>query len=111
MSVETKSDIVSDNDGPVPSGPPSDNPSEDAETSSFLPVGERQQQEIEAVQNQLAENEPMSWPSVANEPLNEYQVSNLATMAFPTLFPDGKGDPTNQSILRDSLCKNGLSIF
>ena len=22
-------------------------------------------------------------------------------MAFPTLFPDGKGDPTNQSILRD----------
>ena len=56
---------------------------------------------IEAVRNQLAENEPMSWPSVANEPLNEYQVSNLATIAFPTLFPDGKGDPTNQSILRD----------
>ena len=107
MSVETESDIVSDNDGPVASGPPSDNPSEDAvyndsaEMSSFLPVGERQQQEIEAVRNQLAENEPMSWLSVANEPLNEYQVSNLATMAFPTLFPDGKGDPTNQSILRD----------
>ena len=46
MSVETESDIVSDNDGPVASGPPSDNPSEDAvyndsEMSSFLPVGER----------------------------------------------------------------------
>ena len=105
MSVETESDIVSANDGPVASGPPSDNP-EDAvyngstEMSSFIPVGERQQQKIKAVQNQLAENEPMSWPSVANKPLNEYQVSNLATMAFPT-FPDGKGDPTNQSILRD----------
>ena len=22
-------------------------------------------------------------------------------MAFPTLFPDGKGDPTNQSLLRE----------
>ena len=43
----------------------------------------------------------MQWPSVENEPLNEYQISHLATMAFPTLFPDGKGDPTNSGILRD----------
>ncbi len=87
-------------------GPPTDNPSEDivyndsTEMSSFLPVGE-QQQEIEAVRNQLSENEPMQWPSVENELLNEYQVSHLATMAFPTLFADGKGDPTNQGLLRD----------
>ncbi len=69
--------------------------------SSFLPVGEQQQQEMEAVRNQLSENEPMQWPSVENEPLNEYQLSHLATVAFPTLFPDGKGDPTNQGLLRD----------
>ncbi len=56
---------------------------------------------MEAVRNQLSENEPMQWPSVENEPLNEYQVSHLATMAFPTLFLDGKGDPTNQGLLRD----------
>ena len=43
----------------------------------------------------------MEWTSVENEPLNEYQISHLATMAFPTLFPDGKGDPTNQGLLRD----------
>ncbi len=46
--------------------------------SSFLPVGEQQQQEMEAVRNQLSENEPMLWPSVENELLNEYQVSHLA---------------------------------
>ena len=57
-------------------GPPTGNPSEDivynnsTETSSFLRVGE-QQQEIEAVRNQLSENKPMQWPSVENEPLNE----------------------------------------
>ena len=43
----------------------------------------------------------MSWPSVEEQPLNEYQTPYLATMAFPTLFPDGKGDPTNQALLRD----------
>ena len=42
----------------------------------------------------------MTWPTLENEPLNEYQVSHLATMAVPT-FPDGKGDPTNQALLRD----------
>jgi hypothetical protein len=42
----------------------------------------QQQQEIEAVRNQLSENGPMQWPYVENEPLNEYQISHLATMAF-----------------------------
>ena len=61
------------------------------EMSSFLPVGEQQQQEINAVRNQLSENEPMQWPSVGDELLNEYQISHLATMSFPTLLPDGQG--------------------
>ena len=33
--------------------------------------------------------------------MNEYLTPFLATMAFPTLFPDGKGDPTNPSVNRD----------
>ena len=67
MTVETDNDIVSDNCSPDV-GPPTDNPSEDivynnsTEMSSFLPVGEQQQQEIDAVRNQLSENEPMQWP-------------------------------------------------
>jgi hypothetical protein len=35
--------------------------------SSFLPVGEQQQQEIDDVRNQLSENEPILWLSVDNE--------------------------------------------
>ena len=107
MTVETNGNIVSDEDCSSDTGPPTDNPSEDIvyddskHMSSFLPVGEQQQQEIEAVRNKLCESEPMSWPTIENEPINEYEVSHLATMAFPTLFPDGKGDPTNQVLLRD----------
>ena len=106
-TVETDGAIMSPDHCSTDVGPPTANPSEDivynnsTEMSSFLPVGEQQQQEIEAVRNQLSENEPMEWPSVQNEPLNEYQLSHLATMAFPTLFPDGKGDPTHQCLLRD----------
>ena len=67
---------------------------------SFLPVGQQEEQEIEGVRNQLSANEPMTWPTVENEPSNEYQISNL-TMAFPTLFSDGKDDPTCQAQFAD----------
>jgi hypothetical protein len=70
MTVETDDDIVSDDNCSPDVGPPTDNPSEDivyndsTEMSSFLPVDEQQQREIEAVRNQLSENEPMPWPSL-----------------------------------------------
>jgi hypothetical protein len=59
MSVETEDDIVLEDDSPAAAGSPTDNRSEDVvydnstEMSSFLPVGEQQQQELEAVRNQL----------------------------------------------------------
>ena len=42
----------------------------------------------------------MNWPSIQNKPFNEHTTPYLAKMAFPTLFPDGKGDPTNLSLNR-----------
>ena len=103
LTVETNDDICVE----IDVGPPTDTPSEDqvydmsTEMSSFLPLGEQQKQELDAVRNQLSVEEPMSWPSVEEQPLKEYQTPYLATMAFPTLFPDGKGDPTNQALVRD----------
>ena len=61
--------------------------------NTFLPIPQCQQQEIDAIQQKLS--------SIDNEPTNEYVTPFLATMAFPTLFPDGKGDPTNPSLNRD----------
>ena len=65
MTVERDNDIVSDDNCSADVSPPTDNQSENivyndsTEMSSFLPVGEQQQKEIEAVRNQLSENEPM----------------------------------------------------
>ena len=53
------------------------------------------------MQGQLSLNEPIAWLSVHNQPINEYQTPFLATLAFPTLFPDDKGDPTNPSLLQE----------
>lgn len=69
--------------------------------SSFLPVREQQQQELDAITNQISAHDHMDWPAVQNTPLNEYQTQFLATMAFPTLFPDGNGDPTCHALVRD----------
>ena len=72
--------------------------------TSFLPIPECQQREVQAIQQQLSHqgtNTCMPWPTVDNEPLNEYATPFLATLAFPTLFPDGKGDPPNPSLRRD----------
>ena len=77
---------------------------EQTEMNSFLPIPQCEQQEVQAIQHQLSStdnNQVMSWPTVHNDPINEYTTPFLATLAFPTLFPDGKGDPTNPSLYRD----------
>ena len=76
----------------------------ESEMSSFSPIPQCHQQEIEAVQQQLSCNhntKHVPWPTVDNEPINEYLTPFLATMAFPTLFRDGRGDPTNPSLYQD----------
>ena len=77
---------------------------EETEMNSFLPIPQCEQQEMVAIQEQLSSthhNEAISWPKLDTDPLNEYKTPFLATMAFPTLFPDGKGDPTNPSLYQD----------
>lgn len=70
------------------------------DTSSFFPFKNNEKPETETIQDQIG-LKTVSWPTVSNEPLNEYTTPYLATMAFPTLFPDGKGDPTTPSVNRD----------
>ena len=71
----------------------------DTETSSFLPIQHNGKQEKEEIQEEIT-GKIMNWPSIQNKPFNEYTTPYLATMAFPTLFPHGKGDPTNPSLNR-----------
>ena len=106
MTVGSENDILSDEIILPDLGPSSENMqdkvyNETTETNSFMPACEKQKTEVDAIKNQLFSNESLNWPALDNLPLNECQTSFLATMAFPTLFPTGKGDPTNPSLLKD----------
>ena len=66
-------------------------------STSFFPMRQRQRKEGEAIQDAVNEGDPLDWPSTEGNAINEFKTDGLASMAFPTLFPYGKGDPTNRA--------------
>ena len=69
LSVESEDSISYDNVEPD-FGPPTDDSGEYSvfnepnDMSSFLPVGEQQQQDLNAISNQISAGEPLNWPTV-----------------------------------------------
>ena len=72
----------------------------ETKTSSFLPCNENGKLEKDAVLSETGTGK-INWPTTEDKPINEYTILSLPTLAFPTLFPDGKGDPTNPCLHRD----------
>ena len=74
---------------------------EETELSSTIlnPVALKPQKKI--IADELLQNQKLNWPPRNASPLNEFKIEFLATMAFPTLFPDAKGDPTNRGVMQD----------
>ena len=66
-------------------------------STSFIPMRQRQRKEGAAIQDAVNEVDPLDWPSTEGNLVNEFKTYGLATMAFPTLFPYGKGDQTNRA--------------
>ena len=71
------------------------------DSHSFIPLPQAQQSEQHAIRALINGEDPLEWPSNDGQPINEFQTEGLATMAFPTLFPHGKGDPTKKTRLRE----------
>ena len=100
-SVETQSnntDVESDSNLPDEEKVYDSN----TEVTSSISIPDKVLHEVDAIDQEISDiSNNISWPSVENEPLNEYSTPFLASMAFPTLFPDAKGDPTNPSVYRE----------
>ncbi len=111
--VSTFNDAASENEvekivgidaGPENSDPNDKVYSEDSEISSYLPTNVNRKKEKELIDDEFLKvksSKKHKW-EIGNEPLSEFNVPFLASMAFPTLFPDGKGDPTNNAIVLDT---------
>ena len=68
------------------------------EMGSFIPSNTDTKKEKNIIQETfLNESQVHNW-NIGSNPINEFDVQYLASMAFPTLFPDGKGDPTNKAV-------------
>ena len=74
---------------------------EETELSSTLlhPVEFKKQKEL--IMEEDLKTERKQWPERGAKAINEFKIELLATMAFPSLFPDGKGDPTNSATKRN----------
>lgn len=69
----------------------------DTELSSMLnPVKSKQQKEI--IRDEILQHNKIGWPERGQIPVSEFKVQFLATMAFPTLFPDSKGEKINHLV-------------
>ncbi len=87
---------ANDDAGPPHQSHPEDEQTElSANSTSFLPLPSRECTEDTAIRSVVNGDDPLEWPHIAGKPINEFRTPGLATMAFPTLFPHGKGDPTN----------------
>ena len=60
-------------------------------SNSFIPAGQNLSTEAEAISEMI--NPTTTWPTQST-PITEYKTIGLASMCYPWLFPDGKGDPT-----------------
>lgn len=70
-----------------------------ADSRSFIPLPHQQLHEVDIIRAIVNGQDPLDWPTIAGQPINEFQTPGLATMAFPMLFPYGKGDPTTKDRL------------
>ena len=65
--------------------------------TSSLPANQSQPLEQDRIQDTISGPHSMD---VASDPINEFSTPFLATLAFSTIFPDGKGYPTDNNTIR-----------
>lgn len=66
------------------------------DSHSFMPLPHQQSHEVNIIRAMINGEDPLDWPTIAGQPINEFRTPGLATLAFPTLFPCGKVDPTTR---------------
>ena len=96
----TENKLLAADEGPSDEDP-SDEDKRDIQCTSFLPSVPSQTQEIHKVKSSINGLSETNQLEISSQGLNELSTSCVATMAFPCLFPDGKGDPTNLLLVRD----------
>ena len=91
-------DVIDPDRGPLDSDEIPFNHETELSSTLLNPVVLKPQKQL--IEDELLQQHKTAWPNRGIKPLNEFKIQLLATMAFPTLFPDGTGDPTNTATKR-----------
>ena len=78
------------------------------DSHSFLPLPSREATEDSAIRSIVNGDNPVDWPDIAGQPINEFCTPGLASQGFPTLFPYGSGDPTYPGCQREVTLTEGF---
>ena len=79
------------------------------EMGSFIPSKINSKCQNKIISDEVLGNSHAEWV-IGDQPYNEFTTDSLASLAFPTLFPDGKADPTNAATIR-TVSKSDTEIF
>ena len=60
--------------------------------NNFIPTDDDTPIQIDYMKNRI------NFPRNTSSPVNEFNTNSLASLLFPSLFPNGKGDPTTKGI-------------
>lgn len=97
---ETSGDNINSDRGPLDTDEIPFNNETELSSTLLNPVVLKPQKQL--IKDELLQQHKATWPNRGTKPLNEFKIQLLATMAFPTLFPDAIGDPTNTATMRDA---------
>ena len=88
ITTQPSSDEVPYDEGP------SEGTDNHLQSSSYIPSNISQPKKHSRL---LQQTNTENFLDIGADPCNEFAMPCLAGLAFPTLFPDGKGDPTSNS--------------
>ena len=72
---------------------------EETELTSTILSPELLNPQNQLITEELLQRPKFHWPDRNSNPLNEFRIELLAAMAFPTLIPGGKDNPTNTATM------------
>ena len=69
--------------------------------TSFMPTAINQKKETDSIKGNINPDMIKHPWKIDTNPLNECETEFLAILSFPSIFPDRKGDPMNNALVRN----------
>ena len=108
--LDIHENMLNDAHSTLPDFDPKQNLADDFESTSFISTVESESTKRNRLSKTFEEKENFKYLDNGSNPFNEFSTSYLASLALPTLFSDGKGDPTDNEKVRQ-ISENQVECF